>query len=252
LGRALSTNTGAGTYTVLLGAEVQGASGSSAVTSVFGRTGAVTAQSGDYSASQVTGAAPLASPALTGAPTAPTPAASDNSTKIATTAYVQSQTCPIWMTTPNAASTVSFSTTANKAALWGVVLYCNLATSQVTYDVATADNTSNTYDIGLVNTSGTVVAHTGPTAGTTFAPATGWRTLSWTASAQLPPGKYYVAITTSCTASCAVLEGGNSGAGLTFAGNVSESVTTGGTLPSSITVPGDTYTASTIPAFSIH
>lgn len=38
----------------------------SAVTSVFGRTGAVTAQSGDYSVAQVTGAAPLASPTFTG------------------------------------------------------------------------------------------------------------------------------------------------------------------------------------------
>jgi Chaperone of endosialidase len=35
-----------------------------------------------------TSRAPLASPALTGTPTAPTPAANDNSTKIATTAYV--------------------------------------------------------------------------------------------------------------------------------------------------------------------
>ena len=33
--------------------------------------------------------APLASPALTGTPTAPTPATADNSTKIATTAFVQ-------------------------------------------------------------------------------------------------------------------------------------------------------------------
>ena len=33
--------------------------------------------------------APLASPALTGTPTAPTPSAGDDSTKIATTAYVQ-------------------------------------------------------------------------------------------------------------------------------------------------------------------
>lgn len=252
LGRVLSTNSAAGTYTVLLGPEAQGPGGLSPVPSVFGRTGAVTAQSGDYSVSQVTGAAPLASPAFTGAPTAPTPASSDNSTKIATTAYVQSQTCPIWLTTPNAASTVSFSTTANKASLWGVVLYCNLTTTQVTYDVTTADNTSNTYDIGLINSSGTVVAHIGSTAGTTFAPTTGWRTVSWTASTQLPPGKYYVALTTSCSSSCAVLEGGNSGAGFTFAGNVSESVTAGGTLPASVTVPGDSYTASTIPAFSVH
>lgn len=252
LGHVLSTNAAAGTYTVWLGPEAQGSGGAGAITSVFGRTGAVTAASGDYSVSQVTGAAPLSSPGLTGTPTAPTPASSDNSTKIATTAYVQAQTCPIWFTTPNAASTVSFSTTANKASLWGVILYCNLSTSQITYDVTTADNTSNTYDIGIVNSSGSIVAHVGSTAGTTFAPATGWRTLSWTASAQLPPGKYYVAVTTSCSSSCAVIEGGNSGAGLTYAGNISESVTTGGTLPSSITVPGDSYTATTIPSFSIH
>ncbi len=38
----------------------------SGVSSVFGRTGVVTAQSGDYTVSQVTGAAPLASPTFTG------------------------------------------------------------------------------------------------------------------------------------------------------------------------------------------
>lgn len=67
----------------------QSGSPSGGVTSVFGRTGAVVAQAGDYAVGQVTGAAPLASPALTGTPTSPTPAAGDNSTKIATTAYVQ-------------------------------------------------------------------------------------------------------------------------------------------------------------------
>ena len=45
------------------------ANGAGGVTSVFSRTGAVTATSGDYTVSQVTGAAPLASPALTGSPT---------------------------------------------------------------------------------------------------------------------------------------------------------------------------------------
>ncbi|MDP9159463.1 MAG: hypothetical protein M3O09_04445, partial [Acidobacteriota bacterium] len=250
LGRVLSTNAAAGTFAVLAVPEVQ--SGGTAVASVFGRTGTVVATSGDYAVAQVSGAAPLASPALTGTPTAPTAAASDNSTKIATTAYVQSQTCPIWFTTPNAASTVSFITTANKTATWGVVLSCNLSTTQVTYDVTTVDNTANTYDIGIMNSAGTVVAHIGATAGTTFAAALGWRTLNWTASAVLPPGKYYVAITTSCTATCAALEGGNSGANLSFAGNISENVTTGGTLPATITVPPDVYTATTIPTFSLH
>jgi hypothetical protein len=62
--------------------------GGGAVSSVFGRGGAVVAASGDYAVAQVTGAAPLASPALTGTPTVPTQTAGDNSTKIATTAYV--------------------------------------------------------------------------------------------------------------------------------------------------------------------
>jgi len=63
----------------------------SPVTSVFGRTGAVTASSGDYTVAQVTGAAPLASPALTGTPTAPTAATATNTTQIATTAFVKAQ-----------------------------------------------------------------------------------------------------------------------------------------------------------------
>lgn len=49
---------GNGTWQVITGA----------VNSVFGRAGNVTATSGDYSVSQVTGAAPLASPSLTGTP----------------------------------------------------------------------------------------------------------------------------------------------------------------------------------------
>ena len=54
------------------------------VQSVAGRTGVVTLGVGD-----VAGAAPLQSPALTGEPTAPTCGAGDNSTNVATTAFVQ-------------------------------------------------------------------------------------------------------------------------------------------------------------------
>jgi hypothetical protein len=71
-----------------------GGGGGGAVSSVFGRAGAVAAQSGDYVVGQVTGAAPLVSPALTGTPTAPTQAGSDNSTRIATTAFVKGQPGP--------------------------------------------------------------------------------------------------------------------------------------------------------------
>lgn len=65
-------------------------SGGGAVSSVFGRTGAVVADPGDYTVAQVTGAAPLASPALTGTPTAPTATALTDDTQIATTAYADS------------------------------------------------------------------------------------------------------------------------------------------------------------------
>ena len=67
------------------------------VTSVAGRTGAVTLAVAD-----VSGAAPLASPALTGTPTAPTAATATNTTQIATTAFVKAQS---YLTTTSAAST---------------------------------------------------------------------------------------------------------------------------------------------------
>lgn len=59
------------------------------VQSVAGKTGTVTLVEGDIASltSDLALKAPLASPALTGSPSAPTASASDNSTKIATTAY---------------------------------------------------------------------------------------------------------------------------------------------------------------------
>jgi hypothetical protein len=59
---------------------------SAPVTSVAGKTGAVTLVVGD-----VSGAAPTASPALSGTPTAPTASAGTNTTQLATTAFVQQE-----------------------------------------------------------------------------------------------------------------------------------------------------------------
>ena len=66
--------------------KAQGYLTSAPVTSVAGKTGAVTLVVGD-----VSGAATLASPALTGTPTSPTAAVDTNTTQIATTAYVVGQ-----------------------------------------------------------------------------------------------------------------------------------------------------------------
>jgi len=66
-----------------------GSAGTSPVTSVFGRVGPVTAQSGDYSVTQVTGAAPIASPNFTGTPTVPTQTTGDASSAAASDQFVQ-------------------------------------------------------------------------------------------------------------------------------------------------------------------
>ena len=58
------------------------------VISVFGRTGAIVPTTGDYTVAQISGAAPLASPALTGIPTAPTALVGTSTTQLATTAFV--------------------------------------------------------------------------------------------------------------------------------------------------------------------
>ncbi|MCU1270949.1 MAG: putative autotransporter protein [Acidobacteriaceae bacterium] len=284
LGRVLSTNAAAGSYTTLLGPEVLAASG--AVSSAFGRIGAVVAASGDYTVSQVTGAAPLASPAFTGTPTAPTTSASDNSTKIATTAYVQAQgyaagsgmtsgnypkangsaglgdsgvnagpySIP-WITVYRGGGSSAFSTSANLVKLWGVVLTWPVTTAQVTYNVSTGDtNTSGScnYDIGIADTTGNIKLHLGSTANQTFG-SSGAHTITWSGggSTTLQPGKYYVAFTTSCPANAAVLSGDGSGASVTFQNAGTAGITAGGSL-TSFTPPSDSWSwGATVPAIVV-
>lgn len=87
--------------------------GGGAVTSVFGRTGAVTAASGDYAVSQVTGAAPTASPTFTGTVTLPTgtvgvtQTSGTNNTTLATTAFVQAAISGVGSGTVTSVSVVS-------------------------------------------------------------------------------------------------------------------------------------------------
>jgi len=209
----------------------------------------------------------FSSPALTGIPTAPTAAANTNTTQVATTAFVVGQMAPNstavpWMPTPHYSTGINFSTAANKAILTGVILTFPKTTTQVTYLVSTiADNTANVYDIGIYSGTGggscTQVAHTGPTAGTTFSPtASTWKTLSWTGGAvTLQPGRYYMAYTTSCTTGCTTI-GGDS-AGMTFAGssggaNSNVSVGSGGTLPATVTCPADSYATTAMPNWAIN
>lgn len=113
-------------------------SSGSAVSSVFGRTGAVVAAPGDYTAAQVTGAAPLDSPALTGTPTAPTAAVGTNTTQVATTAFVLANGAApvydkvhIWAGTAQAIPTTTFT----KVNIDTVIFDTNSIANTTTYQI---------------------------------------------------------------------------------------------------------------------
>lgn len=105
----------------------------SEVNTVFGRAGTVIAQTGDYTATQITNTpaggvaasnvqaaineldtekAPLASPVFTGNPTAPTAASGDNDTSLATTAFVQGEVAKADIVIKVAASGADFNTSS--------------------------------------------------------------------------------------------------------------------------------------------
>ena len=158
-----------------------------------------------------------------------------------------------WITAPNNAATVTFSTTANTEKLWGVVLTYPLTTTQVTYNVNTQDNTANVYGLGILNSSGTVVLHIGPTAGSTLMTTAGNpHTVSWVeGSTTLQPGKYYLVVTTNCATACAVITGANTNT-LSFLNSSLQAASSGGTV-TAVTPPSDSYNfASFTPSWAVH
>jgi hypothetical protein len=139
----------------------------------------------------------------------------------------------------------------NVAALWGFLLPYDVTTKQITYEVTTADNTANQYDIGIFDSAGDLLVDTGPTAGTTFAPSAAFRSLAWTqASRHLAAGRYYLGFTTNCASSCAVI--GASPAYVSFAINASAGATTGGALSPTLTAPTDSWNTGNQPMIVMH
>jgi hypothetical protein len=140
--------------------------------------------------------------------------------------------------------------TPNVTKLWGFLLPYNVTTTEITYDVTTADNTANNYDIGIFDSSGNLVADIGPTPGTTFAPSKRFLTSKWTqGSTVLNAGRYYIAFTTNCSTLCAKV--GAASTYVSFALNVSAGTSSGGALPSTMTPPADTWGTGIQPTFVI-
>ncbi len=153
--------------------------------------------------------------------------------------------------TGGARSVGSQAATENVTKLWGFLLPYTLTTTQITYQVTTADNTANEYDIGIYNTSGNLLLDIGAKPGTTFAASDAFHTLSWTqGSTGLAAGQYYLALTTNCASSCAQM--GAAVGNVSFAVNVSAGASAAGALPSTITVPAQVWASGNQPTVVIH
>lgn len=127
------TVNGKGLITAVSTTAVSGAG----VTSFNSRTGSVVPASGDYTVSQVTGAAPLASPTLTGTPVAPTASTATNTTQLATTAYVQANVTALGSTYLTQASAASTYAPLASPALTGTPTAPTAATATNTTQLAT-------------------------------------------------------------------------------------------------------------------
>jgi len=151
--------------------------------------------------------------------------------------------CAYYKVADLANATVAF--TANNDKTWGFQLGCALLTSKVVYDVTTADNSANLYDLGVARKSdGKLMVHLGATAGTTFAPSTGFKTLSWLTSNLLLPGQYYFVYTTN--AGTAVLAAGGSSP-ISFSPNLGAGTSAGGVIADPISPPADAWSTGAAP-----
>jgi hypothetical protein len=153
--------------------------------------------------------------------------------------------------TGNARTGFTQNAAKNMTTLWGFLLPYSVTTTQITYDVNTADNTANRYDIGIYASNGALLLDVGSIPGTTFAPAIGFRTLSWSqGSDTLTPGRYYIGLTTNCSIGCAkVVAAGNN---VSFAASAAAGASTGGALPASVTPPADSWNTGLQPSVVIH
>jgi hypothetical protein len=226
--------------------------------------------------SNITGTAANLSgtPALPNGTMATTQAAHDNSTKLATTSYVDAAISGMstsWMMPISASNSGAFpSSSANRCLLWGFTLPVAVQTSQISYFVgANADNSGTyNYDLGVFNSSGSLVLNLsgGSLHGSTFAAATGATTLSWTqGSTLLLPGAYYLAYYSSNTTTTPPTLYGSAGNAPVFykaesgssgaQGSNGFSITprSGGILPSSVSPPAaNGPQASYMPMFWLH
>jgi hypothetical protein len=198
--------------------------------------------------------APLASPTFTGTVTANNLTVTGTCTGCGGGAGVN-----VWFSPSTASSTLTAGT-QNTTKVFAVYFPQAVTTVGFCYYVATADNTANVYDIGIYSATGTnfatgtLIVHTGPTAGTTLFPSTNVKCQAWASSGTVPAGYGAIAITSSASSPAAEFGGTLNVLAAAYAvQNVG--TTTSGTLNSSQTLPNITsssWTNTSTPNFQLH
>lgn len=157
----------------------------------------------------------------------------------------------------NQAGMTGGSNVSNTSRTFAWIVPFTKTATKVCYEVGTtADNTANNYSLGIytgaAGGSGTLIAHVGPTAGTTFAPTTSTFICANLAegSVTIPAGRVYVSFTTNATTPATFFA-----AGMLTPGVVTNTaVTAAGTLNTPITLPADTNSgfgsSTNVPALS--
>lgn len=145
--------------------------------------------------------------------------------------------------------------TANTIRLFSFSPQGSITATKVSFTPGAADpSSSDSYDLGIYNASGSLLCHLGPTQGPTFAPGTGTITLPFLSACNLTGGqRYYLGITgNAATAQIAgtgkillAQPGGTPGG--------ASAITTGGALNSTVTPPIDAWSSfNGAPQFSLH
>ena len=200
---------------------------------------------------------------MTGTNTAPTQTSSDNSTKLATTAFVQTALagvggapCYDWNPQEGGTMTSSLASPNGSTAVGSFTFNCPSQTyTKIAISVNTADNTGDLYDIGFYTSAGSLLCHIGGTAGSAInGGATGFTNLTMlsTGCAFTQGSRYYLAV----TGNAATFKYGAVGSA-TYAYRVGSvpggTPSVAGTLNSSVTPGADSYqNANPMPWFSMH
>lgn len=152
----------------------------------------------------------------------------------------------------NQGSVAAVANAANATKLWGIVFPLGVTTAtRLIYEVNTADNSANLYNIAIFDTSGNIVCQTGATAGTTIAASTGGKNIALSGSCSVVAGTtYYLGVTGN--AATMVLGGINSGDFLCNTVPTSNNTTASAVWTTPIGIPADNNVACNTPEIGLN